>query len=146
MELVRAATDCCRIRVVQSDTERGIAVRNGTKFALATAAAAAGMYWFARLRGARVRGSALIRAGEADDGVIAERVRAALARETPHPRAIVVACSDGVVALTGAVLKHEHARVMRAARSAAGVGEVHDELAVFKRADQTAAREARPVQ
>jgi osmotically-inducible protein OsmY len=108
------------------------------KFVFATAAALAGMYWFARgvqrrLRRAHGDVSALIRARDAGDGVIAERVRAALARETPHPRAIVVACSDGVVALTGAVLKHEHARVMRAARLAAGVSEVHDELAVFKR-------------
>src|SRR5688500_3731280 len=115
-------------------------MRIGMKFAYATAAALAGMYWFARrLRRARGGGSAVIRAGDAGDGVITERVRAALARETPHPGAIVVACSDGVVALTGAVLKHEHARVMRAARSAAGVSEVHDELAVFKRADVVSA-------
>jgi osmotically-inducible protein OsmY len=108
-------------------------VRIGMKFAFATAAALAGMYWFARrLRRARGGFGALIRARDAGDVIIAERVRAALARETPHPGAIVVACSDGVVALTGAVLKHEHARVMRAARSAAAVSEVHDELAVFQ--------------
>jgi osmotically-inducible protein OsmY len=114
-------------------------MRIGMKLAFATAATLAGMYWLARdvqrrSRRARDGGSALIRARDAGDVVIAERVRAALARETPHPWAIVVACSDGVVALTGAVLKHEHARVMRAARSAAAVSEVHDELAVFKRA------------
>jgi osmotically-inducible protein OsmY len=109
------------------------------KFAFATAATLAGMYWLARdvqrrSRRAREGRSALIRAGDAGDGVIAERIRAALAREILHPRAILVACSDGVVALSGAVLKYEHARVMRAARSAAGVSEVHDELAVYKRA------------
>ena len=119
-------------------------MRIGMKFAFATAAVLAGMYWFARdvqrrLRRARGGVSVLIRARDAGDVVIAERVRAALARETPHPQAIVVACSEGVVALTGAVLKHEHARVMRAARSAAGVSEVHDELAVFKRADGVSA-------
>jgi len=106
------------------------------KFALATAAALVGVYWLARdVQRRRARSSAVIRAGDAGDDVIAERVRAALAREIPHPWAIVVACSDGVVALTGAVLKYEHARVMRAARSAAGVSAVHDELAVFKRAE-----------
>jgi osmotically-inducible protein OsmY len=115
-------------------------MRIDMKFAFATATALGGMYWFARdvqrrLRRARGGVSALIRAGDAGDIVIAARIRAALARETPRPWAIVIACSDGVVALTGAVLKHEHARVMRAARSAAGVSEVHDELAVFKGAD-----------
>ena len=111
------------------------------KFAFATAAALAGVYWLARdVQRRRARSSALIRAGDAGDDVIAERVRAALARETPHPRAILVACSEGVVALTGAVLKYEHARVMRAARSAAGVCGVHDELAVFKSAEDIRAR------
>lgn len=77
----------------------------------------------------------LIRSEDAGDEIIVARVRAALARATPYPAAIEVLCSRGIVALTGAVLRHEHARVMRVARAAASVREVHDELAVYKKPD-----------
>jgi uncharacterized membrane protein len=92
-----------------------------------------------RLQGGAARGGSIIRAEDAGDEIIVERVRAALGRVTSHPGAIESSCSDGVVVLKGAVLKHEHARVMRAARSAAGVREVHDELAVYKSPDGVAA-------
>ena len=87
-------------------------------------------------RGARNRlQGALIRSNDVSDEVLAERVRAALRRVTSHPNAIDVSCSEGVVTLRGVVLKREHPRVMRAARSAAGAAEVHDELAAYRRAN-----------
>lgn len=88
-----------------------------------------------RLHGTVARTRSLIRSNDVSDEVLVERIRAALGRATSHPGAIEVSCSEGVVTLQGAVLKYEHARVMRAARSAAGVSEVHDEIAVYKRPD-----------
>ncbi len=92
-----------------------------------------------RLQGAAPRAGSIICSKDAGDQIIVERVRAALGRATSHPGAIESSCSDGVVVLNGAVLRHEHARVMRAARSAAGVSEVHDELAVYKKPDGVSA-------
>lgn len=83
-----------------------------------------------RLQGAATR--SLIRASDVSDGVLVERVRLALRRATSLAGAIEVSASQGVIVLRGAVLKLEHPRVMRAVRSAAGVSEVHDELAAYK--------------
>lgn len=88
-----------------------------------------------RLHGAAARAGALIRSIDVSDDVLVERIRAALGRATSHPGAIEVSCSQGVVVLRGAVLKHEHPRVMRAVRSAADGCEVHDELAAYKQPD-----------
>jgi uncharacterized membrane protein len=86
-----------------------------------------------RLQGAAARAGSMIRSADAADEVIVERVRAALGRATSHPATIEVSCSQGAVILKGPVLKQEHARVVRAARSATGVSEVRDELTVYKR-------------
>jgi osmotically-inducible protein OsmY len=96
-----------------------------------------------RLHGTAARTRSLIRANDVSDEVLVARVRAALGRATSHPGAIEVSCWEGVVTLQGAVLKHEHARVMRAARSAAGGSEVHDEIAVYKRPDGIPALQGR---
>lgn len=88
-----------------------------------------------RAKGVAARTHPLIRANDVSDEVLVERVRSALGRATSHPGAIDVSSSQGVVTLQGAVLKHEHPRVMRAVRSAAGASEVHDELAAYKRPD-----------
>jgi hypothetical protein len=79
------------------------------------------------------RNHSLIRSKDVSDEILVARVRAGVGRATPNAGAIYVYCSHGVVTLQGAVLKHEHPRVMREARSAAGVEEVHDELAAYKR-------------
>jgi hyperosmotically inducible protein len=84
-----------------------------------------------RLQGVVARTHALIRAEDVSDEVLGERIRSALGRATSHADAIEVSCSQGVVTVRGAVLKHEHPRVMRAVRSAASVSEVHDELAAY---------------
>jgi hypothetical protein len=86
-----------------------------------------------RMHRAVPRAYSLIRANDVSDDVLVERVRVAMGRTTTHPQEIEVSCSHGIVTLRGVVLKHEHPRVMRAARSAAGLGEVHDELAAYKR-------------
>jgi len=88
-----------------------------------------------RLQGKATRARSLIRAGDVSDEILVERVRAAVRRATSRSGAIEVSCSQGVVTLRGAVLKREHPRVLRAARSAAGDGEVHDEVAAYRRAD-----------
>ncbi len=92
-----------------------------------------------RLQGAAARARSLLTSHDASDDVLVERVRSALGRATSHPGAIEVSCSQGVIVLKGPVLKHEHARVVHAARSTSGVGEVHDELTVHKRPDRVSA-------
>lgn len=86
-----------------------------------------------RLHGTVARTRSLIRSNDVSDEILVARVRAGVGRATSHASAIYVSCSRGIVTLQGAVLKHEHPRVMRAARSAAGIDEVHDELAAYKR-------------
>lgn len=66
--------------------------------------------------------------GEVSDEVLAERVRARLGRVVSHPGAIGVAARQGSVILSGPVLNHEHAHLMRAVRSVPGVLEVEDQL------------------
>jgi osmotically-inducible protein OsmY len=88
-----------------------------------------------RLHGTPTRTHSLIRSNDVSDEVLVARVRAGVGRATSHSGAIYVSCSRGIVTLQGAVLKHEHPRVMRAARSAAGIDEVHDELAAYKRSN-----------
>ena len=110
------------------------------KYALIAAVSAAGMYWFKARRAGSVVGRgttsrerALIRSSDVSDEILVERVRVAVGRATSRAGEINVSCSQGVITLRGAVLKHEHPRVMRAARSAGGISEVHDELAAYKR-------------
>lgn len=125
------------------------------KYAFVAAIGAVGMYWFDVAQGRRgqrytrragdvardagqglqrtvYRSHALIRSNEVSDDILMERVRRALRRATAHSDAIDVSCSRGVVILRGAVLKHEHPRIMRAARSAAGASVVYDELAAYR--------------
>ncbi|GFE84944.1 hypothetical protein GCM10011487_69440 [Steroidobacter agaridevorans] len=115
-------------------------IPSAAKYALIAALSAAGMYWFKARRAARgvgqgatSRARSLIRSSDVSDDVLVERVRVAVGRATSHAGEIDVSCSQGVITLRGAVLKHEHPRVMRAARSAGGASELHDELAAYKR-------------
>lgn len=88
-----------------------------------------------RLHGGVASSHALIRSNEVSDEILAARVRSALGRTTSRAGAIDVSCSQGVVILRGAVLKHEHPRVMRAARAAAGASSVLDELSAYRHPD-----------
>jgi hypothetical protein len=137
------------------------------KYALVAAIGAVGMYWFDVAQGRRglrythrardigrdaghglhsavCRSHALIRANEVSDDILVERVRRALRRVTAHADAIDVSCSRGVVILRGAVLKHEHPRIMRAARSAASSSLVYDELAAYRHLARSPARVGSP--
>jgi uncharacterized membrane protein len=72
---------------------------------------------------------------DADDIVIAERVRSALGRLTSHPGAITVTVDQGRATLSGPVLADEAERVIDGVRSVRGVREVEDRLAWHDRAD-----------
>ena len=65
------------------------------------------------------------------DWVLAERVRSALGRLTPHSRSVRVRAEDGRIHLNGSVLKEERDTILQAASRTRGVGEVIDELEVF---------------
>jgi len=69
------------------------------------------------------------------DRVLAERVRAKLGRYVSHPRAIEVSANAGEVALSGAILREEHARLLAAMRSVRGVHGVTDRLVVHDTAE-----------
>lgn len=72
--------------------------------------------------------------GEASDIVLAERVRACLGRAVSHPGAIGAEASGGCVTLTGDVLAHEYAALMRCVRAVRGVRGIDDQLSVHREA------------
>lgn len=93
-----------------------------------------------RLHGLKARADRLRRAEvPADDTILTERVRAQLGRFTTHARNIEVDVRDGEVTLRGNVSSAEAKRVVRAARSVAGVCNVIDLLD-----DQLALTQPRP--
>jgi hypothetical protein len=65
---------------------------------------------------------------EADDGVIAERVRAEIGRVASHPRAIDVSVTDGCATLSGPILADEADGLLRRVDSVRGVQDVDDRL------------------
>jgi uncharacterized membrane protein len=67
-----------------------------------------------------------------NDGVLAERVRAALGRAVSHPGAIEVTVSNGRVVLSGTVLADEFSQLMRAVRGTHGVVSVQDKLSIHE--------------
>lgn len=70
----------------------------------------------------------LFRKDEADDVVIAERVRAELGRVVAHPSSIDVSVTDGQVILSGPVLTHEMDDLLSAVQGIRGVAGVEDHL------------------
>jgi hypothetical protein len=81
-----------------------------------------------RSRGVAARLGALGTESDADDRVIADRVRARLGRVSSHPRAIEVVASDGCVELRGPILAREVDAVVRAAARVRGVRDVVNAL------------------
>lgn len=73
-----------------------------------------------------------MRRQDADDRVIAERVRATLGRLTSHPGPIYVTCSEGVVRLRGDVLRGEVGAVVRGVERVRGVQGVLNDLRVHE--------------
>lgn len=72
---------------------------------------------------------------DADDVVIAERVRAELGRFVSHPGAITVECSEGRITLHGAVLAREADELLDRVRGVRGVRDVEDRLEVHQSAE-----------
>jgi uncharacterized membrane protein len=69
-----------------------------------------------------------------DSQVLAERVRSKLGRVCSHPRAIRVACDDGIVTLRGDVLQQDLTAVLRGVRHVHGVKKVVSDLQVHREA------------
>jgi uncharacterized membrane protein len=85
--------------------------------------------------GAMGRARSLFRRREAGEDVLVERVRAKLGRYVSHPGAIEVEAADGVVTLSGSVLRHEHRELLQAVCGVRGVQDVVDRLMVHKTAE-----------
>ncbi|HYG70341.1 MAG TPA: SRPBCC family protein, partial [Anaeromyxobacteraceae bacterium] len=81
-----------------------------------------------RARGGVASAASRLRRDDADDGVVAERVRARLGRHTSHAHAIHVAVRNGQVELTGPVLSSEWQRVVDGVKRVRGVRGVTDRL------------------
>jgi hypothetical protein len=79
---------------------------------------------------ASVRGT--FRRKPVEDHVLVERVRARLGRVVPHPHALDVIATNGVVTLRGPILQHEVKRLLNAIDRVAGVREVVNELEEHK--------------
>jgi uncharacterized membrane protein len=80
---------------------------------------------FAEMRGGLTRGNA-------DDAIIAQRVRSKMGRHVSHPSAIDVTARKGVVRLSGPILFHEVDDLVCAVKSVRGVEDVIDNLEVHK--------------
>lgn len=68
---------------------------------------------------------------DSPDWLLAERVRGAIGRLSPHSRSVKVRAEDGQVHLIGSILKDEKDTILKAASRTRGVREVVDELEVF---------------
>jgi uncharacterized membrane protein len=65
------------------------------------------------------------------DWVLAERVRGALGRLSPHSRSVKVRADEGQIHLSGSILNDEKDAILKAASRTRGVRDVIDELEVF---------------
>jgi uncharacterized membrane protein len=63
--------------------------------------------------------------------VLIARVRSRIGRVLSHPRPVEVNADQGRVLLSGKILEHEHAQLLRAVRSVHGVNDVTDQLQCF---------------
>lgn len=82
--------------------------------------------------GARLR--SLLNAGQPDDAVLVERVRAYLGRVVTHPHSIQVDASDGVVTLSGPILEDEVPLLIDCTLGVAGVRDLRNQLDVHAEA------------
>lgn len=93
------------------------------------AAGAAGRDLAHRAAGAAARIRGRVKHEEVDDTVLVERVRARLGHLVSHPGALEVHASEGVVTVTGPVLRDEVSRLLR------GIGQVNGVRDVIERLD-----------
>jgi hypothetical protein len=80
-----------------------------------------------------------ISGGEADDEIIAQRVRSKMGRYVSHPSAIEVSARNGVVRLAGPILAHEVDDLISAVKSVRGAWDVEDHLEVHESAENISA-------
>jgi osmotically-inducible protein OsmY len=124
------------------DPQRGAARRAMARDR--TAAAARGAAEEARRRARRVQdrahglayeAKARAHEGEVPDDVLAERVRAQLGRPVSHPRALEVRASNGIVTLSGPILRGEVDGLVSRVSRVRGVRQVENRLEPHDSAD-----------
>lgn len=69
------------------------------------------------------------------DGVLEARVRSSFGRVVSHPRSVYVRCVNGVVTLSGPILKHEVDEIIRHVKKVPGVKEVVNWLTAYKNSE-----------
>jgi uncharacterized membrane protein/gas vesicle protein len=84
-----------------------------------------------RTRGVLSEWTAKLSNQDSPDWLLAERVRSALGRLSPHARDVSVRAEDGKVHLGGSILNDEKDNILKTAAWTRGVREVIDELEVF---------------
>ena len=84
-----------------------------------------------RTRGVLSEWTAKLSSQDSPDWLLAERVRNALGRLSPHSRDVSVRAEDGKIHLHGSILNDEKDNILKAAAWTRGVREVIDELEVF---------------
>lgn len=119
-----------RRRAIARDRARSIVAGTGDAVRVARRDAAS------RIKGLRARARHLFRQRALpDDLVLIERVRARMGRLVSHPHAVQVGAREGRVTLSGPILAHEAAPLLRAVRTVWGVTEVDDRLVAHERPD-----------
>jgi len=97
-----------------------------------------------RTRGVLSEWTAKLSNQDSPDWLLAERVRSALGRLSPHSRDVSVRAEDGKVHLSGSILNDEKDNILKAASWTRGVREVIDELEVFYSPEEMAAFHGEP--
>jgi uncharacterized membrane protein len=97
-----------------------------------------------RTRGVLSEWTAKLSNQDSPDWLLAERVRSALGRLSPHSRDVSVRAEDGKVHLRGSILNDEKDNILKAAAWTRGVREVIDELEVFYSPEEMAAFQGEP--
>ena len=84
------------------------------------------------------------RSSDADDAVLAARVRSRIGRAIAHPHPVSVMVEHGRATLSGPILRAEHEALVRAATHVPGVHEVIDSLTVHETAEGIPALQGNP--
>ncbi|WP_374073329.1 BON domain-containing protein [Bdellovibrio bacteriovorus] len=69
-----------------------------------------------------------LRTEHVDDATLAQRVRSEFGRKVRHARAVKVEVRDGVVTLSGPILKYEVRQLLKCVENVPGVQSVEDQL------------------
>lgn len=123
-----------RRRALVKDKAKSMAVKTGNAVDIASRDLGN------RMQGLRAQGKRLLmrRREQADDDVVAARVRERLGRAVSHPHAIKVQVSQGHVALSGPILANEKNSFLETMRSVPGVTGVEDLLTAHQSAEGVA--------